>query len=96
VASRRSIGSVQRKADIDPPNLYLITWDGANWSALGTGVNGIIEALAVMNGRLYAAGQFSTADGNPASRIAQWSDVPVAVRQSTIGAVKAKYSGTKR
>ena len=81
---------------VDPPNLYLITWDGANWSTLGTGVNGVIEALAVMNGRLFAAGQFSTADGNPASRIAQWSESPVTVRESTLGAVKALYSGTKR
>jgi trimeric autotransporter adhesin len=81
---------------VDPPNLYLITWDGANWSTLGTGVDGIIEALAVMNGRLFAAGQFSTADGNPASRIAQWSETPVTARESTLGAVKALYSGTKR
>jgi hypothetical protein len=75
----------------DPPNLYLVTWDGTNWSTLGTGVNGIVESLAVMNGRLFAGGLFTTADGDPALHIAQWSETPVSAKPMTWGAVKAMY-----
>ena len=33
------------------------------------------------NSRLFAAGNFGTADGQPASLIAQWDDLPVSVPQ---------------
>src|SRR5205823_3890290 len=48
-------------------------WDGSAWSALGSGANGIVWALAV-SGRgsdLYAGGDFTTAGGVSASRIAR-------------------------
>ncbi len=55
-------------------------WDGSTWSALGSGINNDIGnnldvfALAVMpNGDLVAAGDFQSAGGTPASRIARWS-----------------------
>ncbi len=41
------------------------------WSALG-GTNGDVYALAVYDGALIAGGQFTTAGGVGASRIAQW------------------------
>ena len=44
------------------------------WHPLGTGVNGIVNALALMpNGDLIAAGKFTEADGVPLQSIARWN-----------------------
>jgi hypothetical protein len=48
-------------------------WNGASWSALGTGMNGTVRALAVLGSTVYAGGEFSTAGGSAASYIAQWN-----------------------
>ena len=53
----------------------IAVWDPTSgaWSALGSGCNASVRALAVLpNGRLVAGGQFSTAGGVSANRIAQW------------------------
>ena len=51
-------------------------WDGTLWSALGTGMDGGVEALAVFDDgggpALYAGGWFTSADGVAANRIARW------------------------
>ncbi|MBX3374810.1 MAG: hypothetical protein KF817_13345 [Phycisphaeraceae bacterium] len=60
------------------PAAFIARWDGTTWSPLGEGMNGRVNALTVHDdgtGRgpaLYAAGQFTTAGGIPASRIARW------------------------
>jgi hypothetical protein len=50
-------------------------WDGANWSALGTGVSsfGQVSALAILSGELYAGGSFFAAGGASASSLARWN-----------------------
>lgn len=55
-------------------------WNGTTWSALGTGIKkfnnlypGDINALAVYNGELYAAGWFDKAGGVSAFNIAKWN-----------------------
>jgi hypothetical protein len=48
-------------------------WDGTHWSALGTGLNGVVYALAVSGNDLYAAGRFTTAGGVAANSIAKWN-----------------------
>ena len=50
-------------------------WDGAQWSALDGGMNGIVNALAwdASAGVLYAGGSFTAAGGSPALRVAAWS-----------------------
>ncbi len=53
-------------------------WDGAAWSALGSGVDDWVGALTVFDDgsaggpALYAGGWFETAGGLSASRIARW------------------------
>ena len=51
-------------------------WDGAAWSALGTGIGGstysYVYALAWDGANLYAGGSFTTAGGVMANNIAMW------------------------
>ncbi|GJM21369.1 MAG: hypothetical protein DHS20C15_12840 [Planctomycetota bacterium] len=54
----------------------LARWDGANWSALGTGILGSVYALEVFDDgsgpALFAGGVLVTAGGQAASGIARW------------------------
>src|SRR5688572_4693940 len=58
----------------DRPANYIAKWDGATWSALGSGMGGNdlppVSALAVLGSDLYAGGYFTTAGGSPANYIA--------------------------
>ena len=51
-------------------------WDGEQWSALGSGLNGPVSALLVHDdgagARLVAGGNFTHAGTVPASAVAQW------------------------
>ena len=63
------------------PASCIAAWDGTSWSPLGAGVNGIVRALGAFDDglgggpALYAAGDFTTAGGTPAARIARWNGV---------------------
>ena len=51
-------------------------WDGTAWTALGSGLDGPVDALAIFDDgtgpALYAGGRFTTAGGVEANRIAKW------------------------
>ena len=50
---------------------YIARWDGVQWSALGTGMNGPVYAVMTLpNGDLIAGGAFTMAGGVVANRIA--------------------------
>jgi hypothetical protein len=52
---------------------YIAMWDGSNWSALGSGMDGPVSALVLRgDGKLYAGGLFTTAGGVSANHIAMW------------------------
>ncbi len=56
------------------PANRIARWDGAAWSALGSGTSsGTINALAVWNGDLYAGGQIPTIGGVAVSNVARWN-----------------------
>ena len=63
------------------PANNIARWNGSAWSALGSGVNGLVEALTVydpdgdgpLTPQLIAGGSFTSAGGSPANRIARWN-----------------------
>src|SRR5437867_1290142 len=54
-------------------SLAAATFSDANWTTVGSGMNGTVYALAVSGSDLYAGGGFTTAGGNPANYIAKWN-----------------------
>src|SRR6185369_7124215 len=52
---------------------FIARWNGSAWSALGSGVNFNVYAVALSGTDLYVGGSFTTAGGAPASRIAKWN-----------------------
>ncbi|MFO0838187.1 MAG: hypothetical protein U1D55_06635 [Phycisphaerae bacterium] len=58
------------------PVRFIAAWNGSSWSPLGSGMNGLVRALAIFDDGsgpvLYAGGQFTSAGGIAASRIARW------------------------
>jgi hypothetical protein len=78
-------------------------WDGSHWSALGSGVDFVINALAADgNGNLYAGGSFTEAGGVAVSNIARWdgsnwhalgSGVNSRVQALTVGSDGYLYAG---
>jgi hypothetical protein len=58
------------------PAVYLAQWDGANWSALGTGLGGdyvSVSDLAMAGSVLYVSGYFSIDGGMTTIFLAQWN-----------------------
>src|SRR5206468_3010042 len=48
-------------------------WNGSSWSALGSGMDSTVFALAVSGSNVYAGGVFTTAGGGAAHYIAKWN-----------------------
>ena len=61
------------------PANYIARWNGSTWSPLGSGLGGgvfgtWVNALHTLsNGDLIVGGNFTTAGGQPANRIARWN-----------------------
>ncbi len=67
-----AIGGFFTSAGGVPANNVAI-WDGTSYAPLGSGVDGEVDALAVLpDGRLVAAGLFATAGGTTVNNIAVW------------------------
>ncbi len=47
-------------------------WDGTNWTPLGSGISGSINALALNGGDLFVGGKFTPPPGTTSSNIARW------------------------
>lgn len=48
-------------------------WDSLNWSALGSGTSGFVQAICIKDDYLYAGGNFNLAGDITANRIARWN-----------------------
>jgi hypothetical protein len=51
---------------------YIAKWNGSTWSALGSGLNTTVTAVAIGSDGIYAGGSFTTAGGSNAKYIARW------------------------
>jgi trimeric autotransporter adhesin len=51
---------------------HLFRWRNGSISAVGEGLNGAVNALAIGGGNLYVGGAFTEAGGVAASRVAKW------------------------
>ena len=60
-------GSFSTAGGVSANNIAL--WNGSGWSALGTGVNGVVYAIDVDGSNVYAGGDFSS----PANLVARWN-----------------------
>ncbi|MCK7460968.1 MAG: hypothetical protein MZU84_02300 [Sphingobacterium sp.] len=47
-------------------------WNGSTWSAVGSGTDGMVHSLLLVNGSVYAGGHFSCSGGIRANSIAKW------------------------
>jgi hypothetical protein len=63
------------------PN-YVAKWNGSSWTALGSGLNGSVGALAVLGSDVYAGGAFTTAGGKVSAYIAKWA--PLVFRGNSV------------
>src|ERR1035441_9626759 len=52
---------------------HIAKWNGSSWTALGSGMNSNVWALAVSGSDLYAGGEFTAAGGSAANYIAKWN-----------------------
>lgn len=54
------------------PANNIAIWNGSQWTALGSGLNGTVRAILVSGNEIYVGGQFTTAGGNAAFSVARW------------------------
>jgi hypothetical protein len=65
-------GDFQIADDVAAANIA--RWNGTGWSAVGSGVNGVVVAIGLgSSGELYVGGDFSAAGSVPAREIARWN-----------------------
>lgn len=57
---------------------HILKWNGSTWERLGSGVNGVVRALAVQGNNLWVGGDFTTAGGHPSAYLARWAVAPTA------------------
>jgi len=50
----------------------IAAWNGSNWSTLGSGTSGFVQAIVVTSQSIYAGGNFTSAGGKTVNRIARW------------------------
>ncbi len=60
-------------------------WDGTTWSALGSGVSGTVNAIAISGSDVYVGGGFSQAGGIAAKNVAKWNGTSWSAMSSGLG-----------
>jgi len=72
------------------PLNYVGVWNGATWAALGSGVSGVVNALAVSStGLLFVGGTFTSAGSLTVNNVARWNGTWTAMGNGTNGLVSA-------
>jgi hypothetical protein len=65
---------------------HVARWSGTSWSALGSGTNAPVNALAIHDDDLYVGGQFSLAGNKTSLQFAIWHDIITSALVSEFGA----------
>jgi hypothetical protein len=68
---------------------YIAKWDGSSWTALGSGMDNVVAALAVSGSDLYAGGYFGTAGGKVSPYIARASLLTLPMSPPTLSLVRS-------
>lgn len=69
------VGGNFTNAGGNPDADRIASWNGASWSALGTGLNAGVICIIVDSGKVYVSGLFNTAGGlTLTDRVAVWSN----------------------
>src|SRR5437667_10652494 len=68
---------------------HVARWDGSAWSALGSGVNGVVNDLAISGTDLFASGTFRIAGNVTANGIAKWDGTTWAPLGSGLSPVRS-------
>jgi hypothetical protein len=55
------------------PAHNLAMWDGATWSALGSGANDVVDALSIRGDEIFVGGRFTQVGNISANHIASWN-----------------------
>ena len=55
------------------PARSIARWNGLRWSAMGSGLDDTVQALALHDGAIVAGGEFEEAGGNDSDYWARWS-----------------------
>ncbi|HSA33201.1 MAG TPA: hypothetical protein P5077_05690, partial [bacterium] len=85
-------GSFSVVKNIAANNIAYLHVPSGTWSALGNGISGSVEALAVdENGTVYAGGQFTMAGGVTANHVAKWDGTEWSVLGTGIGEASDGY-----
>jgi hypothetical protein len=72
---RLAVGGRLRVAGTIPAG-NIAFWDGFDWTAAGSGTDGLIWDLEVLHSDLYAVGLFTLAGDQPSYGIARWTPTP--------------------
>ena len=68
---------------------YIAKWDGTTWSAVGSGLSGTVNAIAIdASNNVYAGGSFtSLGDGTTANRVAKWDGTTWSALGNGVGGI---------
>lgn len=67
------VGGAFTTAGLQQNASNIAVWNGDTWSAFGDGLNGPVRAICVVDGQLYAGGDFDHSGVTIASNIAAWN-----------------------
>jgi hypothetical protein len=65
-----TVGNIISKTNVSVN--HIAKWNGSAWSALGNGLNGKVNAIAISGTNLYVGGNFTMAGGISANNVARW------------------------
>ncbi|HYF14470.1 MAG TPA: hypothetical protein VD971_05280 [Phycisphaerales bacterium] len=76
------------------PANNIARWDGASWSPMGSGINGVVNAITNHNGDIVAGGQFTNPGPIIQNYVARWTGTSWTNLGSGLGPVPGSFVWT--